>query len=78
MVDDFCKKELPCGKVVGLTYNDLPTTLVWFSLPRLEEIIRALLKNIETLYLVNRGGLIFMVVHRHILFGNYSSGHFIH
>jgi hypothetical protein len=43
---------------------------------RLREIVRVILiLNLvptETLYLVNRGGLIFIVVHRHILFGNYS------
>jgi hypothetical protein len=78
MVDGFCKKELPYGKVAGLTYNDLVETLAWVMLRHLGEIVRAILKNIETLYLVNRGGLIFMVVHRHILCGNYFGGHFIH
>jgi hypothetical protein len=67
MVDGFCKKELSCGKVVGLTYNDLLRTLVWVTLPRLGEIVRANIGvlnfvPIETLYLVYRGGLIFIVV----------------
>jgi hypothetical protein len=46
MVDGFCKKELQCGKVAGLTYNDLLATLTWVTLLRQGEIVRAILASL--------------------------------